>query len=292
MGDLLPLRAVIRESQPSITTAGELPTRAPSNDIITRACIECEEEFSFPREARYYTPLRCPPCHAVAMQELDRETAAKVRARRESLHAEWLQATSGIPEHYWLATLDAFDQKLQPEAFVRAREYAELLREKGAQGSPSMVLAGKSWGTGKSHLAAAIGHLLMEDRIEAMADATPVCPVLFTTANDMFLRIEATYKEKARESQADVLAHLRSVDLLIIDDVGKRRPTEHGRSVYYDLVNTRYNADRPIVMTSNLVIGQIREMEELMGPSTLSRLREMTDWVIMEGEDYRKRGRR
>jgi DNA replication protein DnaC len=52
----------------------------------------------------------------------------------------------------------------------------------------------------------------------------------------------------------------------------------------YALVNERYEAQRSIVITTNL---QHEELEEQIGPRTVSRLAQMCDEVEILGEDRR-----
>ncbi|WP_234017973.1 MULTISPECIES: ATP-binding protein [unclassified Streptomyces] len=76
--------------------------------------------------------------------------------------------------------------------------------------------------------------------------------------------------------------------LLIVDDLGAgRTPTEFTEEVNFRLVNHRYENQLPTLFTSNVVP---RELIQRVGDRVASRLVEMCDRVVMEGEDKRRKG--
>ena len=86
--------------------------------------------------------------------------------------------------------------------------------------------------------------------------------------------------------------------LLVLDDVGKEQLTgaeaTFSHEMYYNIINTRYNADLPLVITTNLNFSPWRndggpDLVDLMGPGAVSRLVEMTGGqvYIIDGEDRR-----
>ena len=78
--------------------------------------------------------------------------------------------------------------------------------------------------------------------------------------------------------------------LLILDDVGKERPSEHTREVYFYIIDERYKAGLPVVITSNLPLEGQPSLCDLMGPSTVDRLIGMTRGRVIElkGKSYRQ----
>jgi DNA replication protein DnaC len=65
------------------------------------------------------------------------------------------------------------------------------------------------------------------------------------------------------------LDRLTSVDLLHIDDLGVENKTDWVLEQLYSIINTRYEDERAMVLTTNLEIGELREQ---FGERTLSRL--------------------
>jgi DNA replication protein DnaC len=82
------------------------------------------------------------------------------------------------------------------------------------------------------------------------------------------------------------LDRLAEVDLLHLDDVGAENRTDWALEQLYSIVNTRYEEQRSIVVTTNL---QPDELSEQIGARTVSRLIEMCgDPLPLFGEDRRR----
>jgi DNA replication protein DnaC len=83
----------------------------------------------------------------------------------------------------------------------------------------------------------------------------------------------------------DLLDRLAAVDLLHIDDLGAENQTEWVLEQLYSIVNSRYEAERAIVTTSNLMP---EDLSERLGPRTVSRLEQICGQPIpLFGEDRR-----
>jgi DNA replication protein DnaC len=84
----------------------------------------------------------------------------------------------------------------------------------------------------------------------------------------------------------DLLDRLTAVDLLHIDDLGAENRTDWVLEQLYSIVNARYEAERPIVATTNLMPD---ELSERLGTRTVSRLVEICgDLIPLWGEDKRR----
>jgi DNA replication protein DnaC len=84
----------------------------------------------------------------------------------------------------------------------------------------------------------------------------------------------------------DLIDRLTDVDLLHIDDLGAENQTDWVMEQLYSIVNARYEAQRAIVATTNLMPD---ELSERLGPRTVSRLVEICGEVIpLHGEDRRQ----
>ena len=84
----------------------------------------------------------------------------------------------------------------------------------------------------------------------------------------------------------DFMDRLTAVDLLHLDDLGAENQTEWVLEQLYSIVNARYEAERAIVATSNLMPD---ELTERLGSRTVSRLVEICgDLIPLFGEDKRR----
>jgi DNA replication protein DnaC len=88
------------------------------------------------------------------------------------------------------------------------------------------------------------------------------------------------------EGKLDLLDRLASVDLLHLDDVGAESTTEWVLEQLYSIVNTRYEEERSLVITTNLDPDQLSEQ---IGHRTVSRIIEMCgDPLPLFGADRRR----
>ena len=84
----------------------------------------------------------------------------------------------------------------------------------------------------------------------------------------------------------DFMDRLTAVDLLHLDDLGAENQTDWVLEQLYSIVNSRYEAERAIVATTNLMPD---ELSERLGPRTVSRLVEICgDLIPLFGEDKRR----
>jgi DNA replication protein DnaC len=90
---------------------------------------------------------------------------------------------------------------------------------------------------------------------------------------------------RAERSHIDLLDRLTAVDLLHIDDVGAERKNEWVLEELYSIVNSRYEEQRSIVITTN--IDDHDALCEQIGARTVSRLTEMCQEMLLSGEDRR-----
>jgi DNA replication protein DnaC len=102
----------------------------------------------------------------------------------------------------------------------------------------------------------------------------------------LLARIRRTYDAEAgQDSYLALFELLTSVDLLHIDDLGAEKRSDWVLEQLYALINERYEAQRSILVTTNLAQ---EALEEQIGPRTVSRLVEICgDPLPLFGEDRR-----
>jgi DNA replication protein DnaC len=90
----------------------------------------------------------------------------------------------------------------------------------------------------------------------------------------------------SQEGKLDFLDRLTAVDLLHVDDLGAENRTDWVLEQLYSIVNARYEAQRAIVATTNLMPD---DLAEGLGARTVSRLVEICgDLIPLFGEDKRR----
>lgn len=157
----------------------------------------------------------------------------------------------------------------QRRALSMAKSYAQNF---GA-GFASFVFSGRP-GTGKNHLAAAIGNYLLGRGHS----------VLIVTIPDMTLRLRACYDGDGSESA--LINDLCNVDLLVLDDVGVQRETKGEWVVLNQIIDRRLSSLKPVGVLTNLNHG---ELTKTLGERAMDRLTmDGGMWVNFDWDSYRK----
>jgi len=174
-----------------------------------------------------------------------------------------------------LSNLRPFDEKtfmnFSPDiegvrlAYMRTLEYAR--RPQGW-----LFLLG-GYGSGKTHLAAAIANEAMRRDFE----------VLFMVVPDLLDHLRATFGPHSETSYDERFEIVRNVPLLILDDLGTENTTPWAREKLFQIINHRYNHKLSTVFTSN------EDMDHL-DPRIASRLCDsvLCERILLEAKDYRK----
>lgn len=149
-------------------------------------------------------------------------------------------------------------------AFNHAQQYARNLK------GWLLVLGG--YGSGKTHLAAAIANFAVEMGV----------PTLFITVPDLLdsLRFSYDNPEVGFEERFD---EIRRAPLLILDDFGTQNATPWAQEKLFQILNYRYINRLPLVVTSNL---SLREVEGRIR----SRLEDpqLVTSVTLHADDFRR----
>nr|UVM86206.1 MAG: AFG1-like ATPase [Bacteriophage sp.]UVM93959.1 MAG: AFG1-like ATPase [Bacteriophage sp.] len=153
-----------------------------------------------------------------------------------------------------------------------ARKYVENFDAMRSQGT-GLLLCG-SVGTGKSFLAAAIAN-------ELISQGTPC---LMTN----FSRIISRISEKFGGDQK-YLDNLNRFDLLIIDDLGAERDSEYMWEKVMDVIDARYRAGLPLIVTTNLNPKDLYDPSDIRRQRVFSRLKEMCIFLEVNGADRRSK---
>ena len=112
---------------------------------------------------------------------------------------------------------------------------------------------------------------------------------------DLLERIKRTYSQ-THENEGAVLNLYKTVPLLVIDDIGKEPPTEWAISTIYNIINGRYEAYLPTIVTTNYstddLIARMTPREtkdDTTARATIDRLMEMCRGVTLAGESWRSK---
>ena len=221
---------------------------------------------------------RCPYCEQAQLEreaQREREQEQRVRERR----IKTLHQSSGIPQRFSQASFDAYrpPTKQAQANHAMCRAYADQFVERADSGA-SLVLCGKP-GTGKTHLACAIGNHV----IDALAQ-----PVIYTSVTKLARSIKATYSRDAEQTEEQAIQQYVEPALLIVDEVGAQRGSETELLLAQEIIDERYQQMRPTIVISNL---PERELAGFIGERALDRMYEGGGAVMaFDWSSYRRGG--
>ncbi len=112
------------------------------------------------------------------------------------------------------------------------------------------------------------------------------CIVAFDSVQNYLRAIE---KEHFGKSDGDTLEAILKADLLILDDLGSEFNTPFNTSVIYNIINTRYNEGKPMIISTNIPPQKLTEMYD---DRIVSRLTGNFKPLRFLGEDIRQIKRR
>jgi DNA replication protein DnaC len=151
-------------------------------------------------------------------------------------------------------------------------ERAYRLALEFAKGPEGWLVFQGATGCGKTHLASAIVNF----RYQAKKSA------LFVVVPEFLDHLRSTFSPDSKVTYDQMFERVKTTPLLVLDDFGEQSTTQWAQEKLYQVINYRYNAQLPTVITTS------RALEELEGriSSRLADHKMSTPFAIM-APDYR-----
>jgi len=208
----------------------------------------------------YFTQMReresDPVCQAEkALREAERRCEWLEKSIQEAVALRYRQARLGDLNGY----PEISEWALRPEGFL--------------------ILTGPV-GTGKTHAgwATLVESLIQAERMRDGEDLVMGIEVLDLLENMM----PSNTAYKGPDWWA---SHTKKVPLLLLDDLGRHKPTEWKDEQIFALVNTRYRDQLPTIVTTNILPADFKAK---FGDAIASRMAEECTLVVMAGKDRRR----
>jgi len=173
-------------------------------------------------------------------------------------------------------TFDNFDWRrvnLPPEQ----RENLEMVYRAAFNFAQSpdgwLVLQGEN-GCGKTHLAAAI----VNYRYQANE------PALFVVVPEFLDHLRSTFSPESKVSYDQLFERVKAAPLLVLDDFGEQSTTPWAREKLYQVINYRYNARLPTVITTGFTLDE-DEIESRIASRLIDQ--KLSTFLYIKVPDYR-----
>ena len=222
--------------------------------------------FTFGKEQVTKTPPRlCDCARKAAEDELQQRQAQKrvdavARLREASLMDSRFKGSTFLDFHV---------NQHNAKAHKIAKRYAERF-EQMMESNQGLLFYGAP-GTGKTFAAACIANQLLENQI-------PVVMTSFVKLMDM-----------DNHDDESIIRRLNLADLLIIDDLGAERGTDYALEKVYNFVDSRYRAKKPMLLTTNLTLDQIKSTTDMRYQRIYDRILQCCYPVEFTGPSWRRR---
>lgn len=214
---------------------------------------------------------------------------------------------AGVPDRYRDCTLDGFhtshsdvgQSQVLASALSQSRRYVETFLEvDGGFREGGLLFVGEP-GTGKTHLAIAVLRELM-DQYGLRGR--------FVDFGALIESIQGSFDPRTDDNKQSLLRPVQDAEVLVLDELGVRKPTDFVSDVLYAVINERYKQRRATIFTTNFwprgeeaaieSLDRGRDeptslaaltLEQRVPRMLISRLFEMARMVSMAGvEDFRR----
>ncbi|CUR53003.1 DNA replication protein DnaC [Buchnera aphidicola] len=200
-------------------------------------------------------------------------SSERIIQKNKAMKIQKIFGRSGIRELYLNCSFENYKihHSGHQKVLYEAKKYAKEFNNNIA----SFIFSGRP-GTGKNHLASAIGnYLILHGK-----------SVLIVTVADLMSNMKSTFNGSSVMTEENLLHNLSTVDLLMIDEIGIQTESRYEKIIINQIVDRRSSSKRSTGMLSNL---DHLGMKALLGERVIDRMRLGNSlWLTFEWESYRK----
>lgn len=201
------------------------------------------------------------------------EASDAITKQREESALKSILGRSGILPLHQSCTIENFEARDRPQAF--ARDFAKNYIERFNNNFGTCFVFSGGTGTGKNHLSAAICNSLMSQG--------RTC--LVVTVTELMIRMRKCYGGSAEYSEDEFIKQLINFDLLVFDEVGLQKGSDHEKIILNQVIDQRIGNLKPVGILTNLDQNNVKAV---LGERILDRLKSnKSQWIPFKWDSYR-----
>ena len=177
----------------------------------------------------------------------------------------------GFPESDMANWNFATDDGTDARTINAMRAYVENFADLKKHGK-GLLLYGPC-GTGKTFAAACAANALIDKGI----------PCLMTNFSRITNTVSGMFEGKQK-----YLDSLNNYDLVVLDDLGAERSTDYMNEMVYNIIDARYRANLPMIITSNLTGEELKNPKNIAEQRVFNRILERCHPIEVAGRDRRR----
>lgn len=241
-------------------------------------CGKCHTPKQYRLEGKFASAVEGGVIYGLCKCEAEKDRAEKERERAARKRLE-LELTAHQRQNNCFSDNDyrdmcfSIDAGKSPKAIEAAHYYVDNFEKLAPQNMGLMFLG--NVGTGKTFAACCIANALIEKGYRA----------LVATASDLIRAVKNPYTE------AETFQRIREVELLVIDDIGTQNNSERDLKLLFDIVDTRKRAKKPLIITSNLSVKELKDTSDYNRHRVYNRINELCSCpispIILTGDSIR-----
>lgn len=224
-------------------------------DGIAR-CRKCGEPRQTVLKTPYGKTVKLP---IVCKCQEEEELRAIEAMEQRKMEAEWRKMMSNAFSSPKMReqTFEADDGRFGAEQMAKCRAYADRFIQASGELDYGLLLFGKS-DSGKTFMSCCVANRLLDNGMKVVMRSMP--------------RLIRSLDDRQERQRTEWL--MKNADLLILDDLGAERTTSYGQEIVYDVIDTRYQQKRPILVSTNLTLEELTAPQDVMAERIYGRILE------------------
>ncbi|AKN34213.1 DNA replication protein [Clostridium carboxidivorans P7] len=188
-------------------------------------------------------PRMCKCEREQCMQIEKRQEAQEKQIRLEKMFRNGLMTKEFKEMNFETWNHELGNEKMYELGIKCVKNFKEMVER-----NIGLLIYGKP-GNGKTYFAGCIANALLKKYV----------PVVCVSSILILERIKYSFNKFGDEGVQNILNCLDNAELLIIDDIGTENNTNWSRSTMYQIIDSRYRKKKPLIVTSNLNIKQLKK---------------------------------